>query len=61
MLVLKKRKKLLSNRRIILVTPEDNLYPELMIVMNINEIENKLDCIYLQDYIKTKQKTSNGY
>ncbi len=49
----KKRKKLLSNQRIIVVTPEGNkLFPELMVVIEYNDLS--MECIYLQDYIKMK-------
>ena len=52
----KKRQKLLSNKRIILVTPEgNNLLPVLMVVIEIND--TCIECIYLQDYIKVLNDT----
>ena len=49
----KKQRKLLTNKRIILVTPEnENIFPVPMIVINFNEYE--LNCVYLSDYIKVQ-------
>ena len=56
----KKRNKFLSNKRIILVTPEaHNLYPALMIVIDYNDVN--MQCIYLDDYLNNKdhEESSN--